>query len=326
MSTSWVSAERGVVLSYPSRNPGAEPVLHETADGGTTWQALGAPPLTFPADNDQPAVTWAEGVLVVTDGTQLVVSEDRGQRWRAMALDGAPGGAYVGKVVISGGRLLVLVTVTGNESSVTAVYAGPAGGTALHQEPGISVAGGTTYGDLSTEGGLQVYLGADYASAHYWIGDGGGRLTTAPRPGPATDSVLLGGVRQGQPAALVCGSPSGTGPGENDKQVYIAPHLGGTFSPSGKVLNSPNQQQFAAASPTAMVIASDEGLAVTADAGQTWTGKLTQANGSFWTSLAFPGPATGVVIGNTVDDSGNPVYRLYRTTDSGSVWDVLTVT
>lgn len=323
MSTSWVTFGRGVVLSYPSRTAGARPVLHGTADGGTTWRALGAPPLPFPADNDQPSVTWGENVLAATDGTQLVTSGDGGHRWRVVALEGAATGAFVAKVVISGGRLLVLATATGTGRSATAVYTGPADGATLRPEPGMSVSGGSTYGDLSSAGGIQVCLGADGTSAHYWIGAAAGRLAPAPRPGPVTDSVLLGGVRQGQPVALACGSPSGTGPGENGKQVYIAPHLGGAFSPSGTVLNSPNQQQFAAASPTAMTIASDEGLAVTMDGGQTWAAKLTQANGSFWTSLAFLGEATGVAIGNTVDDSGNPVYRLYRTADSGRSWQAL---
>jgi hypothetical protein len=41
---------------------------------------------------------------------------------------------------------------------------------------------------------------------------------------------------------------SGVGPGQNDKQVWIAPRLGATFSPSGPVFTSPNQQRFAAAS------------------------------------------------------------------------------
>lgn len=325
MSTSWVTSGRGVVLSYPSRSPGARPALHETTDGGTTWRPLGAPPLPFPADNDQPAVTWGEDVLTATDGTQLATSADGGQHWRVVRLEGATAGAYIGKVAISGGRLLALVTAAGAGRSATAVYTGPADGAALRPEPGLSVSGGSTYGDLSSDGGLQVYLGADGTSAHYWIGAADGRLAPAPVAGPVTDSVLLGGVRQGQPVALACGSSSGTGPGENDKQVYVAPHLGGTFSPSGTVLNSPNQQQFAAVSPTAMTIASDEGLAVTIDAGQTWAAALTQPNGSYWTSLAFPGEATGVVIGNTVDDSGNPVYRLYRTADSGRSWQTLTV-
>jgi hypothetical protein len=39
MSVSWTSAQRGIVLGYPSKTTGARPSLLETGNGGRTWAA-----------------------------------------------------------------------------------------------------------------------------------------------------------------------------------------------------------------------------------------------------------------------------------------------
>ncbi len=83
MATSWPTPQRGIVLAYPSRTAGARPYLIMTGDGGRTWRSLPAPPLAYPADNDQPDVTFASGVIVVQDGTHIVVTGDDGRRCSA---------------------------------------------------------------------------------------------------------------------------------------------------------------------------------------------------------------------------------------------------
>jgi hypothetical protein len=151
------------------------------------------------------------------------------------------------------------------------------------------------------------------------------RFIPAPLPCPAQMSALLGGVRNGKPVALCSGSPSDVGPGQNDKQVWVAPRLGGAFSPSGPVFVSPNPQGFAAASDQDMTVAGAFFLSVTFNAGRTWSTELPQANGAFWTDLAFVSPSTGVVVVNTVDNSGNLVGTVYRTTNAGRSWQALSL-
>jgi hypothetical protein len=329
MSTSWPAPEQGIVLSYPSRTTGAAPTLIMTGDGGGHWRRLPAPPVPYPADNDQPDATWADGVIAVNDGTHIVATRDDGRHWSPVRLRGVPASVtseYIARLAVTGGRLFVLLTTQNSDgSSSAAVYSGPALGRVLRPVPGLSVTGGIAYGDLSTVGAVQVYLGHDYTTARYWYSRNGTGFRAAPLPCPPTTGALLGGVRQSHPIALCTGSPSDVGPGQDDKQVWIAPHLGGTFAPSGPVFSSPNQQRFAAASSTAMTIATAFDLSVTFDAGRTWTSELGQPNGAFWNDLAFPGPDTGVVVGDTVDNSGHQTGAVYRTTDAGHTWHPLSL-
>src|SRR5271170_2779289 len=76
MATSWPTPQRGIVLAYPSRIAGARAYLIMTGNGGRTWRSLPAPPVAYPADNDQPDATFADGVIVVQDGTHIVVTRD----------------------------------------------------------------------------------------------------------------------------------------------------------------------------------------------------------------------------------------------------------
>jgi photosystem II stability/assembly factor-like uncharacterized protein len=326
MSTSWPTPRQGIVLGYPSRTPGARPVLLVTGDGGHSWRRLPAPPVPFPVNNNQPDATWAGGVIAVTDGTHVVATRDAGRHWYRVRLAGVAASAsfFAGHITIADGRMLTLVTVNGaNGTAMTTVFAGPAGGSTLRAVRGLSVSGGITYGSISGVGALQVSLGSDFTSARYWFSRNGVRFVSAPLACPAQTAALLGGVRDGKPTALCSGSPSDAGPGQNDKQVWIAPRLGGKFSPSGPVFVSPNAQGFAAASDRDMTIASAFFLSVTFDAGQTWTTKVPQANGGFWADLAFASRTTGTVVVNTVDDSGNQVGTVYRTTDAGRSWHAL---
>lgn len=328
MSSSWPTPRQGIVLSYPSRTPGARPVLIVTGDGGHSWRRLPTPPVPFPADNDQPDATWADGVITVTDGTHVVATKDAGRHWYQVRLVGvsASGGLFVGHITIADGRMLTLVTVnSGSGTASTSVFAGPARGGILRAVRGLSVSGGITYGSITGVGTLQVSLGSNFTSARYWLSRDGVRFIPASLPCPAQMTALLGGVRNGKPIALCSGSPSDAGPGQNDKQVWIAPRPGGTFSPSGPVFVSPNPQGFAAASDRDMTVASAFFLSVTFDAGRTWTTELPQANGAFWTDLAFASPTTGVVVVNTVNNAGNQVGTVYRTTDAGRSWHALSL-
>ncbi len=74
-----------------------------------------------------------------------------------------------------------------------------------------------------------------------------------------------------------------------------------------------------------MTIATAFDLEVTFSSGKTWTSLLGQPSGAFWTDLAFPSPTTGVVVCDTIDNAGNQIGTVYRTTDAGHTWHALAV-
>ena len=325
MAASWPAPLHGIVLGYPSRTTGAKPYLLVTGDGGRTWRSLPAPPARYPADNDQPDAVWADGIIAVTDGTHIVVTRDAGRHWSAERLAGVAGVFDVDQLTIASGRVFALLTTYGDKTGSAAVYSGLAQAGVLRPVRGLSITGSLPYGDITTAGTLQVDLGADYTAQRYWYSRDGVRFAAAPLPCPATAVALLGGVREGRVSALCSGSPSDVSPGENDKQVWAAARLGGAFRSSGPVFVSPNEQGFAAASAQDMTVATTFVLGVTFNAGRTWTAKLTQPSGAFWTDLSFPDATTGVVVCTTVSNTGKQVGAVYRTTDAGHTWHPLSL-
>ena len=319
MATSWPTPQRGIVLGYPSRSAGARPYLIMTGDGGRTWRSLPAPPLAYPADNDQPDATFAGGVIVVQDGTHIVVTRDDGGRWSAERLAGVSGHFFVDGVVVTHGRVFALVT----SGTATAVYAGRATDDVLRAVRGLSVKGSQTYGDITATGALQVDLGRGHAAERYWYSRDGLHFVAAQLPCPVATSALLGGVRAGTVIALCSGSASDVGLGQNDKRVWVAARLGGAFAPSGPVFDSANGQGFAAASARDMTISTTFALYVTANGGRTWTAALIAPNGASFPDLSFPSASTGTVVVNTVSNAGREIGSVERTTDGGRVWRAL---
>jgi hypothetical protein len=294
-----------------------------TGDGGRTWRPLPAPPLRYPAGN--PDVTWADGIIAVTDGTHIFATPDAGRHWSIGRLRGAPGRLYVGHLAIASGRVFALVSTVGSTAESVSVYSGPARAGVLRPVPGLSITGSVSYGDITTAGALQVDLGASFAAERYWYSRDGVHFVAAPLPCPAATMALLGGAHAGRVSALCSGSPSDVAPGINDKQVWAAAQLGGTFRPSGPVFVSPNQEEFAAASAQAMTVATIFTLAVTVNVGRTWAATLTQGNGAVWSDLSFPSATTGVVVCATTNNANKQVATVYRTTDAGRTWHPLSL-
>jgi photosystem II stability/assembly factor-like uncharacterized protein len=323
VATSWPTPLRGIVLGYPSRTVGARPSLIVTGDGGRTWRPLPAPPVRYPADNDQPDATWAGGIIAVTDGTRIVATRDAGRHWSVERLAGASGAFYVDHLAIASSRVFALVTTVGN--TMAAVYSGPARAGVLRPVPGLSITGSPSYGDITTAGALQVDLGANFAAERYWYSRDGVHFIAAPLPCPAATMALLGGVHAGRVSALCNGRPSDVAPGINDKQAWAAAQLGGTFRPSGPVFVTPDQEQFAAASAHAMTVATIFTLAVTVNTGRTWAAALTRGNGAVWSDLSFPSATTGIVVCATTNNANQQVATVYRTTDTGRTWHPVTL-
>lgn len=327
VSTSWTTARNGIALAYPKLATGAKPALFETSNGGTSWHTLPAPPVTYPADNDMPDGTWGGGVIAITNGTRIVASRNAGRRWSAVGLTGLPKArtTFIDHITIADGRLFTLVeTIASGGKTTVSLYSGSAQASTLRAVHGLSVSADIAYGDLTAVGGaVQVSLGTSYTKAHYWLSRNGSHFTTAPVPCPASMSALLGGVRDGKVIALCSSSPSSVGPGTNTHQVSIAPRLGGQFKASGKVLTSPNEQGFAAATDQDLVLSGTFTLNLTSNAGRTWAPRLPQNNGASWPDLAFPSSSVGTVVAVTVNNSLKTVGTVYRTTNGGQAWHAL---
>jgi hypothetical protein len=277
----------------------------------------------YPGSKGQPDAAWADGIIAMTDGRHIFATRDAGRHWSNERLAGASGGLYVGRLAIASSRVFVLVSKVGSATGSTAVYSGRVQAGVLRPVPGLSITGAESYGDITAAGALQVDLGANYAAERYWYSRDGVHFIAAPLPCPAAKTALLGGVHAGRVSALCSGSPGDVGAGINDKQTWAAGQLGGTFRPSGPVFVSPDQEEFAAASARAMTVATIFFLAVTADAGRTWTATLPQGNGAVWSDLSFPSATTGVVVCATTNNALKQVSTLYRTTDAGRTWHSL---
>jgi hypothetical protein len=316
MSASWLTAQRGIVLGYLKRATNAKPYLITTSNGGKTWQSLTAPAVPYPADNDQPNVTWQDGAIAADDGTHIYVTTNEGKHWSAERLAGLKGSFYVSKVVVAHGRVFALVT----SNTAATVYSGVTGKGVLTAVPGLSVKGAGAYGDITAQGTLQVDLGYNYTAERYWYSRDGVHFTAAKLPCPVSTSAMLGGVRAGKVLALCNGSPSDIGLGQNDKQVFIAAKLGGAFKPSGPVFDSSNTLGFATASTQDMTLVTTFALYVTFNAGKTWTPEIPQNNGATFAGLWYPSFTTGYVVCNTYNNALQEVDTLYRTTNSGHAW------
>jgi hypothetical protein len=316
MSASWTSAQRGIVLGYPSRTAGARPSLLETGNGGRTWATLTPPPVTYPADNDQPGAVLSRDVIAVTDGTHIEVSADNGKRWAADKLCGVSGSFSVARLTVSYGRVFALVT----RPTSAAVYAAAPSSRMLCPVAGLSISGPDSYGDITSVGALQVDLGRGQAAEKYWYSSNGTRFTAARLPCPAAEQAFLGGVRSGKVVALCSAGPSAIGLGETAARLQVASRLGAAFAGSGPTFDLSNIEDFGAASATSATIATEGDLIVTANGGKSWRPELTQGNGAFWTGLAFPTSAIGYVVCSTVNNASRFVFTVYRTTNGGKSW------
>jgi hypothetical protein len=323
-ATSWVSPRSGIVLAYTALSAGAEPYLFLTGNAGRTWRSLPAPPVPFPADNNLPIATWADGVIAVTDGTRVVATGDDGRHWSAVRLAGA---SHVSDITlaITDWRMVALVQTQSGGTGSETVYSGPVRAGVLHPVRGLTVTGSIVYGDITTAGVLQVDLGDNFTAQRYWYSRDGVHFLSAPLSCPDTTRALLGGERAGRVIALCSGTPSSVGPGEDQKQVWIASRLGGTFRPSGPVFVSPNEEGFAAATAQDMAVATIFTVSATFNAGHTWTDEIAEPNGAFWTSLSFQSVTTGVVVGTTVNNALQSVGYVFRTTDAGHTWHALSL-
>jgi hypothetical protein len=323
-STSWISPERGLVLGFTDcGTPGWCPSLLATADGGKHWRQLPAPPMSLPDNHNQVRLTaFSQQLLYVTDGTKIVVTRDGGRHWLPVRQAGDTGQRrYVSKIAEAGGRVFAVVRTYG-DTEKTAIYSGTAGAPLLKPLPGFEVTGGLTDGDVTTDGGVQIALDADFSVEKYWTSADGAAFTPATRPCPVGTTAVLGGVRDGQ-VVVLCNSGGGQPqPGSSERSIWRAPKLGGTFSGTAQAPVTGITQGFSAATADDATVSAVGGgvgfLHHTTDGGRTWSTVRLSERGFELADLDFPAAGTGVVVDGLPDSDGGSA--VYRTTDGGGHW------
>jgi photosystem II stability/assembly factor-like uncharacterized protein len=327
-STSWTGPDTGYVLGYAPCAKSWCPALVGTTDGGRHWRRLGAPPMLLPDNHNHVALTFvSDRVAYVSDGVHVRTTRDGGASWHPVGLAGAQEPFYLSKITETGGRVFAVLTTYGEGRGSTRLYSATAGSPVLVPVPGFAVTGSLTYGDLAVGGGLQVALGADYATEEYWTSRDGVHFTRADPPCPPGSVASLAGVRDRQVVALCSGSPGSPQPGSTERRLRHAPALGGVFSGSGEAPVVGITQAFGAASPTSATVAAMGGgtgfLHSTADGGRTWTTTVLSGRGLALADLDFPGGGAGVVVDGQPDAGGGSA--VYRTTDGGHRWRELRI-
>jgi hypothetical protein len=324
-SSTWLTPKHGYVLGYA----GSTGYLLETTDGGARWSRLTAPPISLPDNHNHVALTVPDAKhAFVSDGEHIQASTDGGRHWFAVALAGLAAPSYLTKITIADGQVLALAsTLSRPDHNTTQLYSGKVGARTLQPVPGLSIDGGSTYGDLAVGGGVQVSVGSDYTDSKYWTSTDGVHFTASPLPCGTDKQTELDGVRQGKVLALCLGDPSNPSPGHMHKQLVAAAALGVRFQPSdAEAPLAGIIQGFGAGSDQNAAIAATGGgvefLYNTTDGGRTWQTTELDEDRFGLVDLQFVDHAVGTVITGAPDAADGSV--LYRTTDSGHSWQPVT--
>ncbi|HEY4022240.1 MAG TPA: hypothetical protein VGM75_26365 [Pseudonocardiaceae bacterium] len=333
-STSWLTAQRGYVFGYAacSWSDSCE-FLFDTNNGGTTWQQLTAPPIGLPANSNHVALTFASAkVGFATDGEYLYATRDGAQHWSTVSLAGLNPTRQIdiSSVTVFNGKVFAVGTDNGDADPVK-IYSAALTADTLQPVARLALTGlPYDYAQITSVGGvLQVAAGAIYHTERYWISHDGTTFAGAPVPCPPnTSTPSLSGVRAGHVLVICAADPADPQPGEQEKQLFVAPALGKPFAAASPLPVVGYQQDFATASAQNASAATQAGgvnqIYATFDAGKTWRTTLTVDDLPGLWDLAFPGADTGYLVAG-LPQSPVGASQLYRSTDAGHTWSVLAI-
>ena len=330
-STSWLTAQHGYVFGYAACTwSDSCQYLFDTNDGGTTWQQLTAPPIALPANSNHVALTVASAkVAFATDGEYLFTSQDGAQHWSTVSLAGLDptGQINISSVTVFNGKVFAV----GTENNTATIYSGAVTANTLTPVAALAWTGlPYDYAQITATGGvLQIAAGASFHTERYWYSHDGATFTHATVPCPAnTTTPALAGIQSGHVLAICASDPADPQPGEQFKELVVAPALGAPFADAGPAPVTGLRQDFATVSPTNASVAAQGGgenfLYATFDGGKTWQTTLTVEDLLGLWDLTFPSAGTGYLVAG-LPQSPVGASQLYRSTDAGHTWSVLTV-
>lgn len=324
-----------------------------TADGGTQWHSVAAPPAMIGNDSATCGVVLSRGNAAVSElsfatrsagwawGPGLFATQDGAASWRAVTTAGpvlalAVAGPYVWAVEShcggSGGQhdppiLLMRAPVGGGTWATVAGLPTVAATAAILEattpaQAWLEVAAPHTSGDGNGTA-LSLYRTSDSGATWETLDD----PCTLSSPGGPTAPLAV----SGKSVWIACGG--GPGAGGQEKVIYTSPDGGQTWSVAGSTgpLGSsatPAPGGVPQAGYVAQLTLTGSGvgwlalargtLVVSRDGGRTWSAVIpidAVASGSGIVSVTFSTPTTGWALASS---GGSNV--IYRTVDGGSVW------
>ena len=195
-------------------------------------------------------------------------------------------------VAVFAGKVFAVGTGPDN---TTVIYSAALGANTLTPLPRLAWSGlPYDYAHITATGGvLQVVAGNTYHTARYWYSHDGTTFTGTPVPCPVNSTTpTLTGIQSGHVLVVCSGDPADPQPGDQRKELVIAPALGQQFADAGPAPVTGLHSDFAAASARNASVAAQGGgenfLYATFDGGTTWQTTLTVDDLPGLWDLSFP--------------------------------------
>lgn len=297
-STSWVSADRGWVLGVDTLCPTVKCTqLVRTLDGGASWTRVTTPPLSIP-EADRLRVLFANDAAgMVTDGEQLFVTSNGGNRWEGSGVKGTVGALGFDH----SGFLAVIYDGTSSRLFHRELWFG-----SWQPVPGIEVKG-QAFGEIADG---QVSLSRFGEENRYWTRSPAGWMEEPP-PCDIFSATQLGAV--GTSRYALCSFD----PGFGNMTKELRKSEGGPF----KTVSVPPREGittgFAISSEAALVAATGRDWSfVHRGLGEKWETPLV-LGGPPLEDLAFSSARHATLVRG---GPGQEFAEVYRTVDAGLTW------
>ncbi len=320
-SASFVSARTGFVLGARHCSELPCPArLEKTSDGGTTWTAIPAPPVSLvPTFTGVPRSTVStvrftsarDGWLF---GPGLWATTDGGRHWHWVNLGGP-----VVALAASDGMVFAATTTVNGSLNAARLHESPVGSTRWTLVPHVSPANALTVSGHSVWAGIAPRLWRSTDSGHHWA-----RLSfRCPSDAVSASAVAAASAAD---VALACSDQGFPQPGYSVKKVYTSANGGLTFRRTSGLPPEPGQVRTLAMPPghpkqITMTAASGASyLYRSVNGGATWRTTTYADGGLDFRDLAFVSASTGYLI----HFSGGPVLAygkgLLKTVNAGATW------
>ena len=319
-SVSFFSAQTGFVLGTRrcSELP-CKALLRKTVNGGKTWIAVPAPPVSLVAPSNGPPLSDVSTVRFenASDGwlfnPGLWATTNGGARWRRVSLPG-----QVIALAASDGIVFAATEPVNGGTGQARLYQSKVGSSTWTRVAGVAPAGALTVSGHSVWAGVAPTMSTSTDSGKHWS-----KLSFSCPPN-LPDATVLAAASPAD-VALDCTNPSVPVPGSGPKAVYTSANGGRTFHLAGHPGHSGNAGLIAMppGHPQVITLTASNGASYlyrSADSGKTWQMATYFDGGLGFRDLAYASATTGYLIhygGSLVIAYGK---GLMKTTNAGASW------
>ncbi|GGN09926.1 hypothetical protein GCM10011609_57060 [Lentzea pudingi] len=302
-STSWTSADRGFVLGLDTLCQTARcPQLVRTFDGGASWTRVKTPALSVPETDRLRVLFASDAAGMVTDGEQLFVTADGGNRWEPSGIKGTVGALGFD----SSGFLAVIHDGTSSRLFHRDLWFG-----SWQPVPGVEVKG-QARGEIAAG---QVSLSTFGVENRYWTRSPAGWFE---EPAPCTEFAATRLGTAGADRYALCSFD----PGFGNMTKELRKSEGGPFETVGVPPREGITTGFAVSPEAALVAATGRDWSfVHRGSGTKWDTPLTLGGPPF-EDLAFSDARHATLVRG---GPGQEFAEVHRTDDAGLTWKILSV-